>query len=108
MPRPIASDTWLPGQHVCYALPTARTHCLRSEFTEGRGDPVPFDEIQHDHLRNFAARPAFEGHRQSEFKYATQRVPIPILLAEYEFSALSPYPPRNPMTKLLATTSFAV
>jgi hypothetical protein len=84
MPRPITSDTWSPRQYVRHPLPTARTHCFRSKLAEGRGDPVPFDQIQHDHLRNLAARPAFEGHRQSEFKHATQRVPIPILLAGYK------------------------
>jgi hypothetical protein len=45
---------------------------------------VSLDQIQHDHLRNLAARSAFEGHRQSEFQHAAQRVPIAILLAEYE------------------------
>lgn len=84
MPRPIPSDTWSPRQDVRHPLATARTHGFRPKLTEGRGDPISFDQVQHDHLRDLAARPALKGHRQSEFKHPTQRVPIAILLAEHE------------------------
>jgi hypothetical protein len=45
---------------------------------------VPLDQILHDHLRNPAARSALKCDGQSEFQHAAQRVPIAILLAEYE------------------------
>jgi len=84
MPCPIASDTWLARQNVRDALPTARTHGLQSKLAECRCESVPLDQVQHNHLRNLPARPALKGHRQSEFKHATQRVPIAILLAKCE------------------------
>jgi len=84
MPRPIAPDTWMSRQYIRHPLPAARTHRLRSQLAERRRDPVPLHQIQHDQLRNLAARPALKGHRQSDFKHATQRVPTAILLAECE------------------------